>query len=60
LRADKPFVLAPQWSLATRIDLPLFLTEAVSRDNPRGVYQFGHSDLLVQGLLINAPTRDFA
>ena len=32
LRADKPFVLAPGWSLATRLDVPLFLTEAVSRD----------------------------
>ena len=60
LRADKPFVLAPQWSLATRIDLPVFLTEAVSRDNPRGVYQFGQGDLLLQGLVINSPTRDFA
>ena len=35
-RADKPFVLAPGWSLATRIDLPLFLTDAVSPDNPGG------------------------
>jgi hypothetical protein len=60
LRADKPFVLAPGWSLATRLDLPLFVTEAVSRDNPRGAYQFGQGDLLVQGLLINAPTHDFA
>jgi hypothetical protein len=30
-RADKPFVLSPAWSLATRIDLPLFITNAVSR-----------------------------
>jgi hypothetical protein len=35
-RADKPFVLAPGWSLATRIDLPLFITDAVSPDNPGG------------------------
>jgi hypothetical protein len=33
-RADKPFVLAPGWNLATRLDLPLFLTDAVSPDNP--------------------------
>jgi hypothetical protein len=60
LRADKPFVLAPGWSLATRLDVPLFLTEAVSRDNLRGVYQFGQGDLLMQGLLINSPTSEFA
>jgi hypothetical protein len=60
LRADKPFVLAPGWSLATRLDVPLFLTDAVSRDNPKGAYQFGQGDLLVQGLLINAPSPDFA
>src|SRR5262245_45795305 len=60
LRADKPFVLAPGWTFAARLDVPLFLTEAVSPDNPRGVYQFGQGDLLIQGLLINAPTPDFA
>ena len=60
LRADKPFVLAPGWTLAARLDVPLFITEVVSRDNPRGVYQFGPGDLLVQGLLINALTADFA
>jgi hypothetical protein len=37
-RADKPFALSTRWSLATRIDLPLFLTEAVNPDNLDGDY----------------------
>jgi hypothetical protein len=59
-RADKPFVLAPGWSLATRIDLPLFITDAVSPDNPGGAYLFGIGDMLVQGLLINTLSKRFA
>jgi hypothetical protein len=59
-RADKPFVLAPHWSLATRIDLPLFLTEALSPDNLDGDYEFGLGDLLLQGLLLNALSQRFA
>ncbi len=39
-RMDKPFVLVPGWSLATRLDFPLFVTEAVSPDNPDGGYEF--------------------
>src|SRR5262245_28663909 len=35
-RADKPFVLGGGWSFATRIDLPLFVTETVNPDNPNG------------------------
>jgi hypothetical protein len=60
LRADKPFILSRQWSLATRLDVPLFLTNGLSEDNPTGAYKFGLGDLLVQGLLINAPTERFA
>jgi hypothetical protein len=59
-RADKPFVLAPSWSLATRIDLPLFITDAVSPDNPSGAYLFGIGDMLLQGLLIYSPSKQFA
>jgi hypothetical protein len=60
LRGDKPFVLAPGWSFAGRLDLPAFVTEAVSRDNPNGKYKFGFGDILVQGLFINSPTERFA
>jgi hypothetical protein len=59
-RADKPFALSPRWSLATRIDLPLFLTEAVNPDNLDGDYEFGLGDLLLQGLLIHSPSQRFA
>jgi hypothetical protein len=59
-RVDKPFVLAPGWSLATRLDLPIFVTEAASPDNPDGGYEVGLGDTLVQGLLINAATDRFA
>jgi hypothetical protein len=59
-RADKPFVLAPGVSLATRIDLPLFLTDAVSLDNPGGADVFGVGDLLLQGLLIYTSSQRFA
>jgi hypothetical protein len=58
-RVDKPFVLAPAWSLATRLDLPLFITDGVSADNQDGDYTFGLGDLLIQALLINAPTPRF-
>jgi hypothetical protein len=59
-RADKPFVLAPGVSLATRLDLPLFLTDAVSPDNPGGASLFGVGDMLLQGLLIDTPSQRFA
>ena len=59
-RADKPFVLAPGLSLATRIDLPLFITDAVSPDNPGGASLFGIGDMLLQGLLIYSPSKRFA
>ena len=49
--------LAPGWSLATRIDLPLFITESVSPDNPGGAYLFGVGDMLLQGLLIYSPSK---
>jgi hypothetical protein len=57
---DRPFVLAPGWSLATRLDFPLFVTDAASADNPDGGYELGIGDLLLQGLLINATTERLA
>src|SRR5262245_40168158 len=39
-RADKPFILAPGWSLAARIDIPLFITDVLSKDNRDGDYEF--------------------
>lgn len=52
LRADKPFVLGDGWSVATRFDMPLFFTDALSADNADGNTEFGMSDLLAQALVI--------
>ncbi len=60
LRVDKPFRLGEAWSLATRLDLPFLVTEAISADNPNGDFKFGLGDILVQGLLINTLTQRFA
>jgi hypothetical protein len=60
LRADNPFVLSQHWQLAARLDLPLFLTDALSHDNPMGDNEFGAGDLLVQGLLIYALDQRWA
>jgi hypothetical protein len=60
LRVDKPFRLGKAWSLATRLDLPFFITDAISADNPNGNYEFGLGDVLVQGLFINRLTQRFA
>jgi hypothetical protein len=60
LRVDKPFRLGNAWSLVTRFDLPFFLTDAVSTDNPNGNYEFGLGDVLAQGVLINRLTERFA
>ena len=53
-------MLAPRLNLATRLDLPLFLTDAVSPNNPGGASLLGVGDMLLQGLLIYAPTQRFA
>jgi len=60
LRIDKPFRLGNAWSLVTRLDLPFFVTDAMSTDNPNGNYEFGLGDVLVQGLFINTLTQRFA
>lgn len=60
LRVDKPFELGEKWKLATRFDLPLAVTNQISRDNPDGANHFGLSDVLVQALLVNTPTERFA
>jgi hypothetical protein len=60
LRVDKPFRLGKAWSLATRLDLPFFVTDAMSTDNPNGNCKFGLGDVLVQGLFINTLTQRFA
>ncbi len=60
LRVDKPFPLGEAWNLATRLDLPFFITDSVSSDNPNGDYRFGLGEVLVQGLFINTLTQRFA
>lgn len=59
-RADKPFPLGGGWTLGMRIDLPMFVTEVVNPDNPGGSQHFGMGDVLIQGLLIKAESKDFA
>jgi hypothetical protein len=59
-RADKPFILAPGWSLAARVDMPLFITDTLSRDNLDGDTESGFGDFLLQGLLINTVNERFA
>src|SRR5262245_27872806 len=59
-RADKPSPLGGGWSLATRIDVPLFVTDVINPDNPGGGQHFGLGDVLVQGLLIKTESKDFA
>lgn len=60
LRMDKPFKLAPTWSLATRFDIPFMATNRQSLDNPNGKMHFGLSDVLVQGMIIHTPSPTFA
>jgi hypothetical protein len=52
LRMDWPFPLGDGWKLSTRIDVPLTTNNVPSLDNMDGDWEFGLSDLLVQGLLI--------
>jgi hypothetical protein len=52
LRGDWMVPLRGGWVLGLRGDLPLSWDDTPSLDNPRGVRQFGLSDVLVQGLLI--------
>jgi hypothetical protein len=59
-RADKPFTLAPGWSFSARIDMPLFITDVLSKDNRNGNYEFGLGDSLLQGLLIHTITERLA
>ena len=60
LRVDKPFKLSDKWQIATRLDIPLLLTDERSRDNPRGKHQFGVADILAQALVVNTPSEKFA
>ena len=55
LRVDKPFVLATDWQLAARFDLPVYITDAVSSDNPNGHTNAGLGDVLLQGLVVHSP-----
>jgi hypothetical protein len=57
LRADKPFVLNKDWSLGTRIDVPLVYNDVPSRDNPRGAWNFGGGDVLIQTYVTRSLTQ---
>ncbi len=56
LRGERPVDLGKEWSLGTRLDLPFYVTNVMSEDNPAGNYQLGLGDVLIQGLIINSPT----
>jgi hypothetical protein len=60
LRVDKPIRVSKAWSLVTRLDLPLLITDAMGTDDRNGDYKFGLGDILVQGLFINKLTQRFA
>jgi hypothetical protein len=52
LRMDWPFVFGDGWKISTRIDVPLTTNNVPSPDNMDGDWEFGLSDVLLQGLLI--------
>jgi hypothetical protein len=53
LRADWKLVLAPQWKLAFRTDLPLVMENPITSDNPDGSYVSGLGDADFQAALIH-------
>jgi hypothetical protein len=57
-RVDKPFALSADWEVASRADVPVYVTDAVGSDNPDGRTTAGLGDLLVQGLLVYAPPSE--
>jgi outer membrane putative beta-barrel porin/alpha-amylase len=60
LRGERPLDLGKGWKLGTRLDLPFYVTNVMSEDNPAGNYQLGLGDVLIQGLIINSPTPRFS
>lgn len=59
LRRDVTWNLNERWQLATRIDVPLVLSNATGSDNPTGRDRFGLGDILVQAALVENPTERF-
>ena len=59
-RVDKPFSLSERWILATRLDVPVVVTDRISNDNPGGNQHLGTGDVLVQAMLVHTPSPTFA
>lgn len=55
LRVDKPFALSRDWQVASRVDLPTYISDAVGSDNPGGDTHIGLGDMVVQALLVHSP-----
>jgi hypothetical protein len=53
LRFDRSVILAPQWILALRTDLPLLSKDPVTSSNPDGDYLQGIGDADFQGTIIH-------
>jgi hypothetical protein len=45
-RTDRPFVINERWQVATRVDLPLVLSNKVTADEPNGALKGGLGDVL--------------
>ena len=60
LRGDQLYRRNETWGWATRIDVPLVVTNQASGDNPDGGTEFGFGDVLIQGIVINRPNEMFA
>jgi hypothetical protein len=55
-RVDKPLGPSADWQFATRFDVPVYITDGVSSDNPDGQTTAGLGDMLLQVLLAHAPS----
>jgi hypothetical protein len=60
LRYDHAIYLAPTWTLAMRMDLPLLAKDAFSSSNPGGDYLYGTGDADVQAAIIHNLSQRFA
>ncbi|MBI3804220.1 MAG: hypothetical protein HY282_10715 [Nitrospirae bacterium] len=60
LRGDQLYIMSQEWAWATRLDLPLVITNQASSDNPSGDTKLGFGDVLLQAIVINRPSSTFA
>lgn len=60
-RLEQPIPLTQdqKWKLAMRLDVPMVFNNKPGPDNPAGRTTFGLGDVLLQVVLVNAPTERF-